>query len=189
MHFKPLSSSQDERKTRHRHHQKWRWWLTVSKRFGVVKFQAPQFAPVFSWNYQTMLSLKELLLNRFMACSRIIRNWRTTHPPCLSPLDFWNIECHSIFFQFQTRKKNRFWNSIFLLSSNLIFTACVACKNRVRTRKKNRVSKSIFFFEFEINSEIPNSKIKCRETGGIVKWNSTHSANFDEKFHKPQSQS
>ena len=83
--------------------------------------------------------------------------------PCLSPLDFWNIECHSIFFQFQTGKKINFeTNSIFLSSSNLIFTACVACKNRVRTRKKNRVSKSIFFFEFVINSQIDISKIKYR---------------------------
>ena len=32
--------------------------------------------------------------------------------PCLSPLDFWNIECHSIFFQFRNIKfkksKNQF---------------------------------------------------------------------------------
>jgi hypothetical protein len=34
--------------------------------------------------------------------------------PCLSPLNFWNIECHLIFFQFQTRKKIDFeTNSIF----------------------------------------------------------------------------
>ena len=30
---------------------------------------------------------------------------QTRESPCLSPLDFWNIECHSIFFQFQTREK------------------------------------------------------------------------------------
>ena len=55
--------------------------------------------------------------------------------PCLSPLDFWNIKCHSIFFQFQTQKKNRFQNKLdFLSSFNLIFTACVACKNQFRNQ-------------------------------------------------------
>ena len=60
---------------------------------------------------------------------------RVWQAPCLSPLDFWNIECHWIFFQFQTRKKFRFRNKLdFLLSSNLIFTACVACKNQFRNQ-------------------------------------------------------
>ena len=70
---------------------------------------------------------------------------------------------HSIFFQYQTRKKNWFRNKPdFLLSSNLIFTACVACKNQVRTRQKIEfVSKSILF-EFVINSQIDISKIKHR---------------------------
>ena len=58
----------------------------------------------------------------------ILANWRllTRISPCLSPLDFWNIECHSIFFQFQTRKKKSISKLDFLSSSNLIFTACVA---------------------------------------------------------------
>ena len=47
----------------------------------------------------------------------------------------------------QTWKKNWFRIKLdFFSSSNLIFTACVACKNQVRTRKKIKFdSKSIFF--------------------------------------------
>ena len=37
---------------------------------------------------------------------------RRRQSPCLSPLDFWNVECHSIFFQFRNIKfkklKNQF---------------------------------------------------------------------------------
>ena len=39
-------------------------------------------------------------------------NLDVRHSPCLSPLDFWDIECHSNFFQFQNIKfknlKNQF---------------------------------------------------------------------------------
>ena len=83
-----------------------------------------------------------------------------TLTPCLSLLDFWNIECHSIFFQFQTRKKIRLRNKLdFFSSSNLIFTACVACKNQFRTWNKIQLVLNSIFSEFEIKSEIQNSKI------------------------------
>ena len=85
----------------------------------------------------------------------------STDSPCLSPLDFWNIECHSIFFQFQTRKKNRFRNKLdFLSSSNLIFTACVACKNQFRTWNKILlVLNSIFF---RVWNKVRNPKFENR---------------------------
>ena len=46
-----------------------------------------------------------------------------------------------------SKSRNLFLNLIyeldFLSTSNLIFTACVACKNSVRNRQKNQVQKSI----------------------------------------------
>ena len=76
--------------------------------------------------------------------------------PCLSPLDFWSIECHSIFFQFQTWKKNCFRNKLdFLSSSNLIFTACVACKNQFR----NQIDFLIFqTWHFEIEKKLSDTR-------------------------------
>ena len=68
--------------------------------------------------------------------------------PCLSPLDFWSMYRVSLeFFSISNSKKNWFRNKLdFLSSSNLIFTACVACKNQVWNRQKIEfVSKSIFF--------------------------------------------
>ena len=41
----------------------------------------------------------------FLFHSKLWFHCTVKHTPCLSPLDFWNIEYHSIFFQFQTRKK------------------------------------------------------------------------------------
>ena len=63
------------------------------------------------------------------------------------------------FSSISNSKKNWFWNKLnFLSSSNLIFTACVACKNQVRTRQKIEfVSKSIFL---QVCNKLPNWHLK-----------------------------
>ena len=68
----------------------------------------------------------------------------TSQTQCLSVLDFWNV---NLGVYYKLEKKNRFRIKLdFFSSSNLIFTACVACKNQVRTRQKIEfVSKLIFF--------------------------------------------
>ena len=62
------------------------------------------------------------------------------------------------FFSISNSKKNRFRNKLdFLLSSHLIFTACVACKNQVRTRKKIEFRNRFFF---RVCNKLPNWHFK-----------------------------
>ena len=68
----------------------------------------------------------------------LIRNWMGISSMafrqlrCLSVLDFWNV---NLGVYYKIEKKNRFRNKLdFLSSSNLIFTACVACKNQFRNQ-------------------------------------------------------
>ena len=63
------------------------------------------------------------------------------------------------YFSISNSKKNRFLNKLdFLSTSNLIFTACIACKNQVRTRQKIEfASKTIFF---RVCNKLPNWHFK-----------------------------
>ena len=54
----------------------WHLWVCIRSDLNHCLKQIFAIPPTV--NYKTMLSLEELLLNRFMACSRIIRHWRTT---------------------------------------------------------------------------------------------------------------
>ena len=50
---------------------------------------------------------------------------------CLSVLDFWNVNL-GVYYKLEKKWiSNQIW---FFLSSNLIFTACVACKNQFRNQ-------------------------------------------------------
>ena len=57
----------------------------------------------------------------------------STQSRCLSVLDFWNV---NLGVYYKLEKKNRFQIKLdfFFSSSNLIFTACVACKNQFRNQ-------------------------------------------------------
>ena len=52
--------------------------------------------------------------------------------PYLSELNFWNLLFMNLIFELD-----------FLLISNLIFTACVACKNPVRNRQKIKLKNQV----------------------------------------------
>ena len=71
--------------------------------------------------------------------------------PCLSPLDFWNIECHSIFFQFRNIK---FENQKINLISELIFAGYTGSKNQVRTQQISSLFRNRFFFQ--VCNKLPN---------------------------------
>ena len=58
---------------------------------------------------------------------------------------------------------NWFWNLIFLSISNLIFIACVACKNPIQNRQKKTSLKSNFKKQVR---KLEISKTKCRSTKG-----------------------
>ena len=74
-------------------------------------------------------------------------SWPT---PCLSPLDFWNIECHSIFFQFQTKKKKSISKQTrFFVKFELDFYCLCSLQKSI--------SKSNWFFNF-LNSIFRNWK-------------------------------
>ena len=79
------------------------------------------------------------------------------HSPCLSPLDFWDIECHSNFFQFQNIKFKKLKIN---LISKLIFAGYTGSSNQVQTRKKIKlVLNSIFF---QVWNKIRNPKFENR---------------------------
>ena len=72
------------------------------------------------------------------------------------------------FFSISNSKKNQFRNKLdFLLSSNLIFTACVSCKNQVWTRQKLEfISKWI---SFRVCNKGPNWHFKNQAQIDTVK--------------------
>ena len=49
-------------------------------------------------------------INLHWLCTPFPYQKQITLSPCLSPLDFWNIECHSIFFQFRNIKFKKLEN-------------------------------------------------------------------------------
>ena len=61
------------------------------------------------------------------------------------------------FFSISNSKKKSISKLDFLSSSNLIFTACVACKNQVRTRKKIEFRNRFFF---RVCNKLPNWHFK-----------------------------
>jgi hypothetical protein len=79
--------------------------------------------------------------------------------PCLSPLDFWDIECHSNFFQLQNIKFKKVKNQ-FDLISKLIFAGYTGSRNQVQNRKKIKlVLNSIFF---QVWNKLRNPKFENR---------------------------
>ena len=63
--------------------------------------------------------------------------WWQRQTRCLSVLDFWNVNL-GVYYKL---KKDLFWIKLdFFSSLNLIFTACVACKNQFR----NQIDFSVF---------------------------------------------
>ena len=65
----------------------------------------------------------------FLPMSTFLFNHLLTR--CLSVLDFWNVNL-GVYYKLE---KNGVRNKLdFLSSSNLIFTACVACKNQFRNQ-------------------------------------------------------
>ena len=67
-------------------------------------------------------------------------------PPVYLHLIFEISSVTRFFFSISNSKKNQFWNKLnFLSSLNLIFTACVACKNQFR----NQIDFLIWYFEIE----------------------------------------
>ena len=100
--------------------------------------QWPVKQSIKSWNYTILL----------------ISNY--IHTPCLSPLDIWNIECHSIFFQFRNIKFKKLKKSIWF--RNWFLQATQAVKIKFELDKKIKfVLKSIFF---RVCNKLPNWHFK-----------------------------
>ena len=70
---------------------------------------------------------------------------------------------------FQTRKKNRFRNSIFFRVRTWFLQATQAVEIKFKLEKKSSWFWTQFFSKLEINSEIQNSKIEYREIGRLTK--------------------
>ena len=70
------------------------------------------------------------------------------------------------FFSISNSKKKSILKLDFFVEFELDFYCLCSLQKSSSNSKKKSSFEIDFFFEFEINSEIQNSKIKCRETGG-----------------------
>ena len=110
-------------------------------------------------DYSTLAMIKTVIYFTTRAILFWLKKMKMGLSPCLSPLDFWNIECHSISkYQVWKIKKSIWFRNWFLQATQ-------AVKIKFELEKKSSWFWTRFFSEFEINSEIQNSKIECREIG------------------------
>ena len=73
------------------------------------------------------------------------------------------------FFSISNSKKKSILKLDFFVEFELDFYCLCSLQKSSSNSKKKSSFEIDFFFEFEINSEIQNSKIKCRETGGSAR--------------------
>ena len=78
------------------------------------------------------------------------------------------------FFSISNSKKKSILKLDFFVEFELDFYCLCSLQKSSSNSKKKSSFEIDFFFEFEINSEIQNSKIKCRETGGELAYQMWH---------------